>query len=50
MVAASTFVGAITWSEVNDVDSTLLKCLVPSPQVEPMTGNKNSHKNILVMK
>jgi len=42
MVVASTSAGATTCSGVNDVDSMLLKCLVPPPQEDPKTGNKHN--------
>jgi hypothetical protein len=49
MVVATTSAGAITCSEVNDDVSTLLKCLVPSPKVEPATSNKqNITRNLLL--
>lgn len=41
MVVASASAGA-TCSDVNDVESTLLKCFVFPPQVDPKTGKKQN--------
>lgn len=49
MVIASTSAGAIC-SEVNDVDPTLLKCLVLPRHVDPKTSNKQNVKSTLLLK
>lgn len=49
MVVATTSAGT-TCSVVNDVESTLLKCLVSPPQVDPKTCKKQNVTSRLIIK
>jgi hypothetical protein len=48
MVVASTSAGT-TCSGLNDAESTLLKCLVSPPQVDPKKGKKQNVTSKLLL-